>query len=73
MADLSVSFVLHDFAISSMSLALRLTISLDAFRDFVQRLAHMSTATISHFCALGSGTLRNVQCVGSFFMLCECV
>ena len=24
----------------------------------------MSIATISHFCALGSGVLRNVQCVG---------
>ena len=24
----------------------------------------MSTATISDFCALGSGVLRNVQCVG---------
>ena len=30
--------VLHHFAVNSMSLALGLTISLDAFRDFVQRL-----------------------------------
>ena len=34
----SQRLVLHDLAVNSMSLALRLTISLDAFRDFVQRL-----------------------------------
>ena len=68
----SQRLVLHDLAVNSMSLALRLTISLDAFRDFVQLTAHMSIATIRHFCALGSGVLRNVQCVGSL-MLYECV
>ena len=30
--------VLHDVGVNSMSLALALTISLDAFREFVQRL-----------------------------------
>ena len=35
--DRSQRLVLHDLAVNSMSLALRLTISLDAFRDFVQR------------------------------------
>ena len=53
----SQHLVLHDLAVDSMSLALRLTISLDACRDFVQRL-RMSIATISHFCALGRGVLQ---------------
>ena len=49
--------VVHGPTVNSMCLALALTISHDAFREFVQRLAHLSIATISHFCALGSDLL----------------
>ena len=65
--------VLHDLAVNSMSLALALTISLDAFRDFAKRLRTCAIATISLFCALESSTLRNGQVCRPVSMVRMCL
>ena len=64
--------VFHDVAVNSMSLALALTISLDAFRDFVQRLGTCRQPLSVTFVPLEAVCF--VICTESaLFLLCECV